>query len=166
MENPLLFPARAQAPGVQRYSHCSWMGLLKCKLPPEVPWKVWPRLCSPACPGLVGKGRTGPSQRPFQRREAAKRCHFSLEPHQQLRLSNVTQCPVRVASTSSPHLIFPKIWLMLVLPPKKGCQGRRETANVVIQWGLEGSQTQRCNRREGKCNCLTSTVSGARQNES
>jgi hypothetical protein len=36
---------------------------------------------------------------------------------------SLTQCPVRRARTSSPDVIFPEIWLMLVLPPKKGCRG-------------------------------------------
>lgn len=32
----------------------------------------------------------------------------------------LTQCPERRARTSCPATIFPEIWLMLVLPPKKG----------------------------------------------
>ena len=35
--------------------------------------------------------------------------------------AGLTQCPVSRARTSSPEVIFPEIWLMLVLPPKKGC---------------------------------------------
>lgn len=35
--------------------------------------------------------------------------------------AGLTQCPVSRARTSSPDVIFPEIWLMLVLPPKKGC---------------------------------------------
>lgn len=40
----------------------------------------------------------------------------------------LTQCPVRRARTSSPDMIFPEIWLMLVLPPKKGCGGTQDRA--------------------------------------
>lgn len=39
----------------------------------------------------------------------------------------LTQCPVSRARTSSPDVIFPEIWLMLVLPPKKGCGDTPET---------------------------------------
>ena len=39
----------------------------------------------------------------------------------------LTQCPVSRARTSSPDVIFPKIWLMRVLPPKKGCGHTPET---------------------------------------
>lgn len=113
--------------------------------------------------GLAGRSRTGPSQCPFQCREPVKSCQSSLElcghghaTCQQLRLSNVTQCPVRLASTSSPHLIFPEIWLMLALPPKKGCQGKRETADVVkVRSGREPNTVM---QQEGR-KCLTTTTS-------
>lgn len=40
----------------------------------------------------------------------------------------LTQCPRRRATTSSPDVIFPEIWLVLVLPPKKGCGDPRDSA--------------------------------------
>lgn len=112
------------------------MGLRKHKQP----WEVWPRkLGSPVLLGDGGKRQDrGPPQPPLQCGEPAKGCQASHAPcchkHlkcQQLWLSYVTQCPLRLANTSSPDLIFPEIWLMLALPPKKGCQGRTEIENMI-----------------------------------
>lgn len=95
------------------------------------------KLFPPTVPGDIRK-RKDISQLQLQCREPASRCQPSHTPcchtHlncQQLWLLHVTQCPLRLDNTSSPDLIFPEIWLMLVLPPKKGCQGRTEIENMI-----------------------------------
>lgn len=87
--------------------------------------------CAPR--GWCGEAGYGPPQALLSGREPAKGCQPSHTPccHmplncQKVWLSVFTQCPSRFANTSSPDLIFPEIWLMLVLPPNKGCQGKKE----------------------------------------
>lgn len=63
----------------------------------------------------------------------------------------VTQCPSRLANTSSPDLIFPEIWLMLVLPPKKGCQGRKEKIPSAW-WEWKGGKDSYSVVGKEKCN--------------
>lgn len=131
------------------------MGLRKCKWP----WEVWSgKLRLPALPGDGRKRQDrGAPQPPLQCKEPAKDCQSSHAPcchaHlncQQLRLSFVTQCPLRLANTSSPDLIFPEIWLMLALPPKKGCQGRIEIENMIslVRTGREPNTMMQQEGRE------------------
>ena len=133
------------------------MGLRKRKWP----WEVWPgKLCSPVLPRDGGNRQdTGPLQLRPQHREPAKGCQSSHAPRcharfncQTLRLSCVTQCPSRLANTSSPDLIFPEIWLMLALPPKKGCQGRVEIENMIslVRTGREPNTMMQQEGREAQ----------------
>lgn len=138
------------------YMRCRWMGLRKCKWPGEV------------CPGKLCAPPLSPELPRDGSREPAKAagpptpcCHAHLN-HHQLQISYVTQCPLRLANTSSPDLIFPEIWLMLALPPKKGCQIKRENMISLVRTGREPSTVTQQGR---SATCLISTISRERQNE-